>query len=250
MATNTATKVSDIITLALKDAGIVGVGQAPSATDSNDALTRLNWMISQWATKRFLVWHEVSLSVVSTGAQSYTLGVGGNFNYPSSSNAARPSKIESAFFRQTNIQAPNQPDYPVEVLQSRDDYNMIALKALVAFPSYVFLDADFPLANVFFWPLPQPSIYTLFVSVKAQLLNVDNLAQTLVIPPEYFAALHSNLGVLLRDAYGLPPKAINVGKAKAALSALRNANTQVPRLQVPAELLRAGSYNPYSDQIR
>ena len=89
--------VSQIINLALKDAGIIGVGQTPNAEDVNDSFTRLNWMIDQWAQKRYLIWHLVDLAKVSTGAQSYTVGPGKDFDI-----ALRPDRLEAAFLRQLN----------------------------------------------------------------------------------------------------------------------------------------------------
>lgn len=85
----------DIVTQALKESGVIGVGQTPLAEDVNDSFTRLNWMLSQWAKKRWLVWQLVTLSKISTGQQFYTVGPGGDFDVVN-----RPDRIESAFLRQ------------------------------------------------------------------------------------------------------------------------------------------------------
>ncbi|UIY28698.1 hypothetical protein LZK73_18380 [Neorhizobium galegae] len=37
-----------LITLAMKDAGVLGVGQTPLSEDMNDGLTNLNAMVAQW----------------------------------------------------------------------------------------------------------------------------------------------------------------------------------------------------------
>ncbi|CAB4142332.1 hypothetical protein UFOVP442_9 [uncultured Caudovirales phage] len=84
----------DIIQLSLKDAGVMGLGQTPLNEDLNDAFQRLNWMVSQWARKRWLIWHLVDVAKVSTGAQSYTVGPGGDFNL-----ANRPDKLHAAYLR-------------------------------------------------------------------------------------------------------------------------------------------------------
>jgi hypothetical protein len=73
LATFAPYTVTDVVNLALKDAGIIGVGQTPNAEDSNGALTRLNWMLDKWAMKRWLVWHLKDYAVTSTGAQSYNV---------------------------------------------------------------------------------------------------------------------------------------------------------------------------------
>lgn len=89
------TTPQDIINQAMLDAGVLGVGQTALAPDIADAFTRLNWMVSQWARKRWLIWQLITLSKISTGAQSYTVGPGGDFDI-----SQRPDKLESAFLRQ------------------------------------------------------------------------------------------------------------------------------------------------------
>jgi len=81
-------------------------------------------MIAQWARKRWLMWHLIDVAKVSTGAQSYTVGVGGDFNTP------RPDRLEAAFFRQIVPSQPNLIDYPLEIIEARETYNNIALKTL------------------------------------------------------------------------------------------------------------------------
>jgi len=52
MALKTA---GDLIAFALRAGGIVGVGQTPAAEDSNDGLTMLNMLLSEWQVNRWLV---------------------------------------------------------------------------------------------------------------------------------------------------------------------------------------------------
>ena len=236
--------VSQIINLALKDAGIIGVGQVPNAEDTNDSFTRLNWMIDQWAQKRYLVWHLNDLSFVSTGAQSYTVGPGGNYNI-----SPRPDRIEDAFLRQINI-TPLSIDYPLELIESRETYDRIALKTLKSFPTWLFYDSAWPTGSIFPWPVPQANIYEVHIVVKETLAEFTNTAQVISLPLAYFEALHLNLAVRLRDAYDLPVKPALVGLAKVALNTIRASNTQIARLKMPHGLMRPGVYNVFSDQVR
>ncbi len=239
------TTVLDVVNLALFDAGVVGTGQVASAQDSNLAFRRLNFMLGAWQVERWLVYHLVDVAKVSTGATSYTVGSGGDFNV-----AVAPDRVEAAFFRQLIQSAPNQIDYPLEQLMSREDYNNIALKQLQSFPSYFFYDSNHPTGTVYFWPVAQATIYEMHLSLKAVLNQFTSLAQTISLPLVYFDALYKNLAVMLRDAYDLPPKPMLVMGAKAALNQMRKANNQISRLTMPNDLVRPGIYNPYSDQIR
>lgn len=236
------TTPQDIIRQALKKAGVLGVGQVALAEDTNDAFYDLNDMLGQWQRKRWLIYHLVTYSYTSTGAQSYTVGPGGNFPV-----SPRPDQIESAFFRQIISSNPNQVDYPLAPIFAREDYNLISLKTLATFPQYYFYDSAFPTGNLYPWPIPLASIYSIFITVKETLGAFTSLSQTISLPAEYFAALKFNLAVRLRQGYQLQPDIALIALAKDSLNVIRNANTQIPRLQIDSSLLRPGIYNVFSD---
>lgn len=278
------TTALDICTAGLNDANILGVGQTPLAEDLTKAQARLQWMLQQWERKRWIGgYHLVDMAFVSTGATSYTIGPGGNFDTGTSSQftaqfgsqfgnaqqaanpipqSARPSRIESSFLRQ--IQAPpsqnssanpygrNLIDYPMVLLQSREDYNRIALKTLMSFPGYLFYDSAWPTGLLYPWPVPQPNIYELHVTVMCQLpVAFQTAAAVIDLPYEYYAAMVTNLAIWLRAAYGVPtfPGDPLPGLAKNALNTLRGANTQIARLQMPGDLIRPQLYNIFSDRM-
>lgn len=233
----------EIITLALKDSGVLGVGQTALAEDANDAFTRLNYMLAQWARKRWLVWHLKDVSKVSTGATSYTVMTGGDFN------VARPDRIEAAFIRQLSTGSINAIDTPLIILEAREDYNRIALKTMQSFSNYVFYDSAYPNGVLYPWPVPQADIYEIHITVKEPISQFTTLNQTIVMPPEYMAALHYNLIQRLRAAYQLPPDPEINALARDALNTIRGANTQIQLLEMPEGLARNGLYNIYSDRI-
>lgn len=243
------TTVLDLINMALLDSGIIGVGQVANAEDVNNAYTRLQWMIQQWQRKRYLTFHLLNLPLTSTGASSYTVGPGGDFQI-----GTRPDRLESGcFFRQLVQSSPNQIDYPLELLESYEDYNRIALKQLQTFPAYVYYDPAYPLGKVYFWPIPQPGIYQMNLLVKCTLIDIvsGGVATVLdaVLPNEYFQAIYVSLAEILRTAYRLPVDPILSGRAKDSREVIRNASAQLARLRMPDDLIRPGVYNPYSDQI-
>lgn len=240
------TTALDIINLAFKDAGVLGVGQTMLAEDVNDALTRLNMMIAQWRVKRWLVWHLVDKSVVSTGAQSYTVGPGGDINV-----SVRPDKLESAYFRMLpGANGTQSVDYPLQMLFAYEDYARITLKSLVSFSQCIFYDSAWPLGRIYPWPIPQASLYEVHIILKDVLSEFADLTSTFDFPPEYLAALHYNLTIRIRAAYRLPEDVNYTGLAKDALETIRSANAQIPSLVMPDNLVRPGVYNIYSDQTR
>jgi hypothetical protein len=234
----------DIISLALKDSGILGIGQSALAEDSQDALTRLNFMIGQWNRRRWLVYHLRAYLITSTGANSYTVGPGGDFDI-----ARRPDKIESGFFRQP-VTGGLPMDYPLQIWHSREDWDKVGIKTLTSFSGAMFYDSAYPMGHIYFWPVPQASLYQMSISVKETLMRFDNLTTGVCLPDEYLDALYLNLAKRLRMAYQLAPNPDLNKEAALALDTLRRANTQVPQLVMPKELRKGQVYNPYSDQMK
>jgi len=244
-----ATTLGDLCNEALKECGYIGVGQTPLAEDLNGAWVRLQWMLQQWERKRWLVYHLVDYGKTSTGAQTYTMGPGGDLD--TGAGSVRSAKVESAFLRQLTQSQPNQIDYPLEILQSREDYNQIALKQLSSFPGSIFYDAAWPLGVVYTWPVPQSAIYAVHVTVLEQLpAKFATQATVFNLPYEYYNGMLYNLALRLRPKYqiGTYPGDPLPGLAKDALNVIRGANVQIARLRMPADLLRPGIYNIFSDR--
>lgn len=242
------TSAADIVRLALKDSGVLGIGQAASAEDTNDTFDTLNMMIAGWSIKRWLVFHLLDKSIVSTGAISYTVGPGGDIDTGSSQ---RPDRLEDGnFYRQLiTSSSPNEIDYPLRLLQSREDYSRIALKQLSTVPQYIFYDPAMPLGVIYPWPVPSATRYEVHISIKDQLQQFVNLADTIVLPNQYYAALRYNLGATLRPLYQMPPDPTLSVLAKTSLNIIKNSNAAIPRLRLPIRFGGSGLYNVWSDRI-
>lgn len=256
----TSTTVGDICTAALKECGAIGVGQTPLADDVTDAWARLQWMLMQWERKRWMIYHLVNYAVLSTGAQFYTFGPGGDID--TGPGSVRPVRLASAFTRQLQVtggasSGPGNPllyqvDYHLQILQSREDYDWITLKTLQAGPGEAaFLDTDWPMARLYVWPIPQANIYEIHASVTQQLpYPFLTLASNIILPYEYYAAMVYPLALRLRPKYrlGTFPGDMLPAMAKDAENTVRGANNQIAKLRMPSTLRRRGLYNIFSDR--
>lgn len=232
---------NDLIALALKAANVLGVGQPASAEDSTDCLRYLNQMLAQWSRKKLLVYKRTDVSLASTGASSYSIGPGQQFN------TARPARIESAFARQTGVPLP--ADYPLHVIQAQEEYNRVFIKTLSAFPAYVFYDGNYPTGTVYFWPVPSTA-FELHLSVLQPLASIANLADTVNLPPEYEEAIIYNLAQRLYVHYGLPPNPMTARLASAALKTIKEINDRTPSIVLSADVAGGTRYNIYGDTVR
>jgi hypothetical protein len=148
------TTAREFITLAMKEAGVLGVGQSLLAEDINDGFTYLRRMLAQWQKRRWLVPGLTHISMPGNGEKSNKIGPGQYYN------AMRPSEIKAAWFTQNNVNGNDRVSFNLERIWSYENYARLALKELNTWPQYFFYDGDYPYGNVYIWPIPS-SIYTI-----------------------------------------------------------------------------------------
>lgn len=151
-----------IIELALKEVGVLGVGQSALAEDTNDSFVILQRMVKLWQQKRWLVPSLTSYSKTWNGEKSNTVGPGGFFDI------TRPNDIKAAYQIQRNTGI-TPISLGLRKIFSYEDYFRIAVKELQSLGSSFFYDAKYPIANLFVWPIPQDSLYDIHILVESLL---------------------------------------------------------------------------------
>ncbi|GAA0809497.1 hypothetical protein GCM10009078_51740 [Cupriavidus gilardii] len=227
--------IDKLINLALKDVGVIGEGQTPSAETAEDALMTLNQMIAQWQTEGIAVYAKQDISFQANGALSYTIGAGGNVNIP------RPVAIEAAFWRNIDV------DYPLRVMTAFEDYQRLGVKTLQGVPAIVYYRPDFPLGELFIWP--QPDYGDIHVTVRKELPEYLTVGDEVSLPREYEGAIRSNLAVLLCAMHGSPLRPDIQAMAVNSKRAIKRNNSAIPMAKLPPGLLPNGRYNIYGDMV-
>jgi hypothetical protein len=224
-----------LLTNALKDSGIVGEDEAIDQAQINRAFTQANWLIAQWARKRWLLYRIEDYPLVSTGALTYSVGKSQNIDIN-----PRPDRLEYAFLRFLNAGAPAQfpVDIPIDIIQSKEDYARIPVKNIGTLAWRVFYDPGSPtsgwsVGTLFPWPVPQASIYEMHFGFKVVLPRFQNIQQQINFPPEYEAALNWCLARRLRVIYQQPEDPEINALARDALNTIRLANQAVGTLRMP-----------------
>ncbi len=230
-----------IISLAMKEAGILGVGQSLLAEDISDGYTYLTRMMKAWQKKRWLVPALTTINALGDGAQTHSVGPGGYFSY-----TARPDKIQSAYFVQVNTGS-NPVSLPLTDLFSKENYDRIALKTLNTFPTHFFYDNMWAngLGNIYIWPIPS-AVYRIYLTIKTDLGFPTDVDSVFDLPEEYLEAIHYNLAIRLCSAYQVQPEPSTMKLAKSSLNTIRVANTQVPTLIMPQALQGPRGFNIYN----
>src|ERR1017187_9721159 len=241
------TTVNEVITEAQKKSGLLADGQAMTGGDLVSAVADFNDMVGQWNTQRWMTWDLVDLAFTSTGANSYTVGPGGNFNVTSA-----PTRLEFAYQRQLVVSGLNV-DTPLQIIPSREEYSRLSLKGLISFGLYAFYDSAWPTGTLFLYPIPNPTVYQIHIGIKNvyPVFTVATVGSVLNVPPAYIAAMKFNLAKRYRQAYGKglrPDPELNV-LARSSLDIVKQSNLQVPELVMPKSLIKSSGYNILSDQF-
>lgn len=228
-----------ICTLALKEAGVLGVGQTALAEDINDAYTALRRMIASWQKQRWLVPNLTDIKATLNGSKSYTVGPAGFFNC-----AVRPDNLKAGYIVQLNT-GPTPVSLPLAPIFSYENYAQIPIKDLNSLPYSFFYDNAYPLGNVYIWPIGNQNYEAHFI-IPAKIAFPDTdagLDAVYDLPEEYEEPIHYNLTIRLTTMYQLQPSQIQVSLAKVGMNVIRQANVQVPTLRMPNGLSVGKSFS-------
>ena len=145
-----------LCTDSLLEAGVLGVGQTALDQDINDAFTRLKRMLATWQKQRWLVPSLQEFSFTADGSRSYTVGLGGHVNI------IPPSDIKGGYVVQRNTNS-TPVSLPLGKIFSYEDYIRITVKDLPSLPTNFFYDNQYPLANLYAWPIPNSTYELHFI---------------------------------------------------------------------------------------
>jgi hypothetical protein len=228
----------DLLTNALVDAGIVGIDEAVEQPIINRAFRQANWLLAQWARKRWLCYRIQDYSFVCTGAMNYSVGLGQTVNIN-----PRPDRLEYAFLRflpqaggVAGASVSFNVDIPLAIVQSHEDYARIPVKNIGTLAWRIFYDPVFPVGLLFPWPVPQASIYEIHVGFKVVLPRFASLQQPINFPGEYEAAMNWCLARRFRVTYQLPADPEITSLARDGLNTIRLANQTMSTLTMPEGL--------------
>lgn len=228
--------VTEIIKLALKDIGVIGGREVPTDDEMQDAMDTLNQMLSVWRTDSLMVYCQKQVTISTVCQQSYTVGAGGDIDIE------RPTSVPAMYWRLNSV------DTPISPIHSFEDYQDISLKALSSVPTVFYYRPDFPLAQLFVWPIPTQG--TLVMTIKQELPQYITINDDISLPPEYEACIRFNLAVWCASTFGKDVPADIRVLAKSTLKAVKRLNTQLKTMRMPDAVMRNSYFNIYSGQGR
>lgn len=184
----------DILTMAAKDAMILGAGQTLSNDDAQDILLKANRIIDNWtADDRAIYVESFDRYVLTPNHSPHTIGPGGDFQ-----DTVRPVTIENAELVNTSLSP------AVKIPITLRDYQWYAEQVVPtltsAIPTDLYYASSFPLGKLYLWPIPTVA-YTLELWTRGQ-IDAITLAGTVTFPPGYLDALTLTLAENICPMFG------------------------------------------------
>lgn len=204
------TTANDIIILALKDAQILDEDETPSATLVTDVFTTLKQLLTTWQVTPGFPWASQEISFVPDGSETYTLGL------VIGATVSTSNKINSAFYRVGGL------DYPIEQLDTMEEYNRICLKTLSSYPAVFYYESTYPLGTLYIYP--QPNTGEVHLIMPVSLPEYTGTANALSFPPEYELAIRFSLAEIICIMMGkkLDPAMVGMALKQRKLLGLNN----------------------------
>jgi len=209
--------VSDIITEAFLDLGLIAPGQTITSEEQADAFLRLNQMLKSWSNEHVSIFTEAhTVYALVAGTSAYTMGVGGTFT-----TALRPVKICGASAVSGGFRAPVKVMGFEEYHATVDDGRGVT----AILPQALARDNSFPLVNLRVFPTPAPSPGSIEIDYWTELTAFATVGDTVSLPAGFEDALHFNLATRIYPQYaklsGLDAGlALNAQLTKTAITAL------------------------------
>lgn len=188
--------VYDLVFLALRELGIVSLGDSIEPDVTQEALLVLNTIRAEYGitTKAYTVYDKTYTA--DANKQNIRLGtsiVDGPGEIPQ-----RPSNISEV------ILIMGQPDIAPNVpltIKPFNEYRELPLTNIYAVPSSCYIDMGMPYRRIWFYP-GLSSGYSIRVIGSAYISEYEFISDPFIDPPEYFSLLYLSLAARLAPKYG------------------------------------------------
>jgi hypothetical protein len=183
MATTGTLTVRDVVTRALRKAGICGIGDDPTADDAQTAMEELDMMLKSWQNEGYNLWTKTSMSHTLTTSAAQTL------------DPVRPMRILSCRYKSSAAATEL-----VMTRMMRDEYDSLPNKTTTGTPTQFYYDRQRESARLYVWPLLTAATgQTLQITYDRELEDITSLDDTLDMPSEWFLAVVYGLAALMME---------------------------------------------------
>ena len=235
--------VSDLVTAALRNLGVLAEGEVPTAAQATDGLAALNDLVNQWQAERLQIYQLLNTTKALTPSQAnYTVGLTGNIPI------ARPMFLDHVAW--IDGSSPNVY-YSMEELTDAAYSNLSIPNLTSAIPTHWWYQTTFPLATLWLWPIPTSTGIFVSLDYQSPVSEFAALTDTVSLPPGYKRMLRTNLALELAPDYPeIQAPGSLIRAAENSMAAVKRSNQKLEDLYFSPESLignRGSSYNILSD---
>lgn len=228
-----------LITATLRSIRVLGIGDPLLAEDANDALNRLNDWIDALAAERLTMYFvQRSTKLLGNGIQSYSIGLGGDFNIP------RPTHIEAAnLILDTHAATPFEK--PLHIWTDQRWQGCRQKTVASTYPTAIYYDHNWTdgLGRIYVWPIPTDCGLTeLVIYTPVALREFDTLDTDYTFPPGYRRFIRTNFAGEIASEYGKTLTADQQMAARQSKAQVKRLNVRPGELRVDAALIRGYDY--------
>jgi hypothetical protein len=219
----------DIIKRSLRLLGVYALGEEPSASEAQDALTAMNALMGTLSNGAMIYAKTLDTIAIAAAQASVTVGPTGT------TVTARPVRVLDESY--TVIDGVS---YPLDVV-TLQEYNDISVKATGGIPVALWPQMDMPDVTLTFWPVPAVAM-TLNLWSDKLLASFPALTTTVSLPPGYEDGLAFILAETLAPEYqvAVPPQVkIGAGRSRRIL---KRTNLQIPKQRLDVPGMWGGGY--------
>lgn len=236
---------NDLISRALRRAGILETGQTALANDSLEALDTLNEILDQWSLEDLMIFYSTieSFALVA-GTNTYSIGATGAFV------TVRPIEILTAYVRDAN-----GIDYPPLNIIDYQNYQSITQKdpPNSTQPTILSYQPSFPNGQIYLWQTPSAG-WTLRLYTSKQFVRITDLTTEIdnSFPVGFIKAIVDCLSAALCVEYGhMESFPVLNEMAQISKMNIKRKNAKKVTMQIEGMFMPSGvktrMYNPYSD---
>jgi hypothetical protein len=248
---------NDLIKAALFELGAIGIGDTPTAEQSDWAKGLLNKMINSWRNKPSMG-HVRSRNVYNLAASTatYTLGDGATFDQP------RPQRI-IAWSVIPDDDATTVQEIPMGPPATQLEWQSVSQKAQTgARPHVMWPDWDWNTSTGYmtlsFSPVPDNGDVDVVLYTLGHLAELSSLTTDISFPPGVARLLETHLALRLSSGLGGAARVTPDlrAEAKELMADFRRMNTRNEKAQYRPEMFghhqlgRSRSWNVYTDSYR
>lgn len=237
--------VRNVCTNALYEINAVAPGENPDAAELAFVLSKFCQLLDSWSTQQVYIFVSQLISanppapvgnganwILTPGLSPHTIGPAAIAPAPAPSLQVvgeRPVRIVAG-----NILLSNVNPIVRNPLHIRDkDWwsNQRVQTIQTALPTDLYYRPDWPLASLFFWPVPNFA-YRVELEIETFLNGAATLDTVFAFPPGYELAITLTLAELLCPSFEKPPNQMLVAAASQARRNVHGLNSAPPRINL------------------